>query len=94
MQENTKKFIIAAVIIIAVSMVSLNLGFTGAVPRADKVTFLSAEQDGMMLIVKLSPTYTTAALSGFSNLRSAYPLQLTLHFLLFILVNVQLYSFG
>jgi len=55
MEENTKKIIIAAVIVIAVSMVSLNLGFTGAVPRADKVTMLVAEQDGMTLVVKLYP---------------------------------------
>jgi len=55
MQETTKKYIIAAVIVIAVSMVSLNMGFTGNVPRADKVTFLSAEQEGMTLVVKLYP---------------------------------------
>ena len=62
MQENTKKYIIAAVIVLAVSLVSLNMGFTGKstrdlLPTSDTPKFLNIDRMGAIITVELDYGY-------------------------------------
>ncbi len=84
MEENTKKYIIAAVIIIAVSMVSLNIGFTGKstrdlLPASDTPKFLNIDRIGALITVELDYGYDkysdadhTIYMEGLSGIKTVY----------------------